>query len=552
MHSTQRRPSVTDPLININDLSVSFGDKLSPIQAVSNVSFRIEHGETLALVGESGSGKSVTALSIMQLLPYPAAFHPSGSIRFSDEEIIGASSSRMQEIRGNRIAIIFQEPLTSLNPLHTIEKQIGETLLLHKKLDRSATQSRIIELLCEVGLPNARERLVAYPHQLSGGQRQRVMIALALANDPDLLIADEPTTALDVTIQAQILGLLREIQKNRGMSILLITHDLGVVRKVANRVCVMKDGKIVETSETAHLFQAPRHPYTQHLLKAEPSGNPLSARTTARPVIKAENLRVWFPIKKGLLRRTVGHIKAVDGIDITIREGQTVGVVGESGSGKTTLAMGLLRLESSNGAITLKDERIDGYDFRKMRPLREKMQIVFQDPFSSLSPRLSVGQIVEEGLRVHNLAGDTFEERREVISAALAEVGLSPDVQDRYPHEFSGGQRQRIAIARAIVLKPKFIVLDEPTSALDMSVQAQIVDLLRDLQDRHGLAYLFISHDLKVVRTLADELLVMKDGKVVERGSAEEIFKSPTEEYTKALLAAAFDIEVVSTHTVHT
>ena len=552
MHSTQRRPSVTDPLININDLSVSFGDKLSAIQAVSNVSFRIEHGETLALVGESGSGKSVTALSIMQLLPYPAAFHPSGSIRFLDEEIIGASSSRMQEIRGNRIAIIFQEPLTSLNPLHTIEKQIGETLLLHKKLDRSATRSRIIELLCEVGLPNARERLVAYPHQLSGGQRQRVMIAMALANDPDLLIADEPTTALDVTIQAQILGLLREIQKNRGMSILLITHDLGVVRKVANRVCVMKDGKIVETSKAAHLFQAPRHPYTQHLLKAEPSGNPLSARTTARPVIKAENLRVWFPIKKGLLRRTVGHIKAVDGIDITIREGQTVGVVGESGSGKTTLAMGLLRLESSNGAITLKDERIDGYDFRKMRPLREKMQIVFQDPFSSLSPRLSVGQIVEEGLRVHNLAGDTFEERREVISAALAEVGLSPDVQDRYPHEFSGGQRQRIAIARAIVLKPKFIVLDEPTSALDMSVQAQIVDLLRDLQDRHGLAYLFISHDLKVVRTLADELLVMKDGRVVERGSAEEIFKSPTEEYTKALLAAAFDIEVVSTHTVHT
>ena len=552
MHSTQRRPSVTDPLININDLSVSFGDKLSAIQAVSNVSFRIEHGETLALVGESGSGKSVTALSIMQLLPYPAAFHPSGSIRFQDEEIIGASSSRMQEIRGNRIAIIFQEPLTSLNPLHTIEKQIGETLLLHKKLDRSATRSRIIELLCEVGLPNARERLVAYPHQLSGGQRQRVMIAMALANDPDLLIADEPTTALDVTIQAQILGLLREIQKNRGMSILLITHDLGVVRKVANRVCVMKDGKIVETSETAHLFQAPRHPYTQHLLKAEPSGNPLSAPTTARPVIKAENLRVWFPIKKGLLRRTVGHIKAVDGIDITIREGQTVGVVGESGSGKTTLAMGLLRLESSNGAITLKDERIDGYDFRKMRPLREKMQIVFQDPFSSLSPRLSVGQIVEEGLRVHNLAGDTLEERREVISAALAEVGLSPDVQDRYPHEFSGGQRQRIAIARAIVLKPKFIVLDEPTSALDMSVQAQIVDLLRDLQERHGLAYLFISHDLKVVRTLADELLVMKDGRVVERGSAEEIFKSPTEEYTKALLAAAFDIEVVSTNTVGT
>ena len=542
----------TGPLIEIDDLSVSFGGGQSEVRAVKHVSFEIGRSETLALVGESGSGKSVSALSIMQLLPYPTAHHPSGSIRFLGEELIGAPASRMQKIRGDRIAIIFQEPLTSLNPLHTIEKQIGEILFLHKNLDKAAARARIIELLTEVGLPDVEERLGAYPHQLSGGQRQRVMIAMALANDPDLLIADEPTTALDVTIQAQILALLRQIQRNRGMSILLITHDLGIVRKVAHRVCVMKDGGIVESGETERLFSDPQHEYTQHLLAAEPKGNPLPAEDDAAPVMQADNLRVWFPIKRGILRRTVGHVKAVDGVDVTVREGHTVGVVGESGSGKTTLAMGLLRLESSQGAITFNGERIDGYDFKRMRPLRKEMQIVFQDPFSSLSPRLSVGQIVEEGLRLHNLAGATYDERRDVIATALTEVGLPPEAQDRYPHEFSGGQRQRIAIARAIVLKPKFIVLDEPTSALDMSVQAQIVDLLRDLQDRHDLAYMFISHDLKVVRALADELIVMKDGKVVEQGPAAKIFDSPAEEYTKALMAAAFDIEAVETDAVAT
>ena len=545
-------PENTGPLLGVSDLSVSFSSGASETRAVRGVSFDIGRSETLALVGESGSGKSVSALSILQLLPYPTAHHPSGSIKLLGEELIGAAPARMQQIRGDRIAIVFQEPLTSLNPLHTIEKQVGEILFIHKKLDKAAARARIIELLTEVGLPDVEERLSAYPHQLSGGQRQRVMIAMALANDPDLLIADEPTTALDVTIQAQILALLREIQRNRGMSILLITHDLGIVRKVAHRVCVMKDGEIVEKGETESLFSDPQHEYTRHLLASEPTGNPLPAEDDAAPVMQADNLRVWFPIKKGLLRRTVGHVKAVDGVDIQVREGHTVGVVGESGSGKTTLAMGLLRLERSEGAIAFDGERIDGYDFKRMRPLRKQMQVVFQDPFSSLSPRLSVGQIIEEGLRLHKLAGDTYDARRDVISTALTEVGLPPEAQDRYPHEFSGGQRQRIAIARAIVLKPKFIVLDEPTSALDMSVQAQIVDLLRDLQDKHDLAYMFISHDLKVVRALADELIVMKDGKVVEQGPAAQIFDNPSEDYTRALMAAAFDIEAVETDAVGT
>jgi microcin C transport system ATP-binding protein len=419
-------------------------------------------------------------------------------------------------------------------------------------MDKEAARARIIELLDEVGLPNVEERLSAYPHQLSGGQRQRVMIAMALANDPDLLIADEPTTALDVTIQAQILALLRDIQAKRGMSVLLITHDLVIVRKVAHRVCVMQGGKLVEVAETEKLFETPEHDYTRHLLAAEPKGNPLPARADAKPVIEAENLRVWFPIKKGIMRRTVGHVKAIDGVDIVVREGHTVGVVGESGSGKTTLAMGLLRLEISERPIIFNGTRIDGYSAKEMRPLRKQMQVVFQDPFSSLSPRMSVGQMIEEGLRLHNLAGDTYDARRAVIADALIEVGLPPEAQDRYPHEFSGGQRQRIAIARAIVLKPRFIVLDEPTSALDMSVQAQIVALLRDLQDKHNLAYLFISHDLKVVRALADELIVMKDGKVVEQGPAAQIFDNPAEEYTKALMAAAFNIEAVKTDTVGT
>ena len=543
---------MADPLIRVSDLSVSFGRGDAEVRAVRNVSFVIARGETLALVGESGSGKSVSALSMLQLLPYPAAHHPTGSITLTNEELVGAPDTKMQKIRGDRVAIVFQEPLTSLNPLHTIEKQVGEILFIHKKLDKDVARARIIDLLTEVGLPNVEERLPAYPHQLSGGQRQRVMIAMALANDPDLLIADEPTTALDVTIQAQILELLRDIQKNRGMSVLLITHDLGIVRKVAHRVCVMKDGEIVETAETAKLFDNPQHAYTRHLLAAEPKGHPVPENDDARPVMQADNLRVWFPIKKGVLRRTVGHVKAVDGVNITIREGHTVGVVGESGSGKTTLAMGLLRLEKSEGPITFDDQRIDGFDFNEMRPLRREMQVVFQDPFSSLSPRMSVGQIIEEGLRLHGLAGETYDERRDAISQALKEVDLSADAQDRYPHEFSGGQRQRIAIARAMVLKPKFLVLDEPTSALDMSVQAQIVDLLRDLQKRHGLAYLFISHDLKVVRALADELIVMRNGIVVEQGAAAQLFESPAEEYTRALMAAAFDIEAVKTDAIGT
>ena len=544
------KEQTSEPLIRISDLSVSFGHGEREVKAVRQASLEIGRGETLALVGESGSGKSVTALSIMQLLPYPTAHHPSGSIMLEGEELMGAPAEVMQKIRGNRVAIIFQEPLTSLNPLHSIEKQLGEILFVHKKMEKGAARARIIELLDEVGLPDVEDRLTAYPHQLSGGQRQRVMIAMSLANDPDLLIADEPTTAVDVTIQAQIIALLRDIQARRGMSILLITHDLGIVRKVAHRVSVMKDGEIVETAATEKLFETPQHDYSKLLLAAEPKGNPLLARDDAKPVMEAVNLRVWFPIKRGILRRTVGYVKAVDGVDVTVREGHTVGVVGESGSGKTTLAMGLLRLERSEGPITFNGTRVDGYDFKQMRPLRKQMQVVFQDPFSSLSPRLSVGQIIEEGLRLHNLAGATYDARRAVIADALTEVGLPPEAQDRYPHEFSGGQRQRIAIARAIVLKPKFVVLDEPTSALDMSVQAQIVDLLRDLQDKHDLAYLFISHDLKVVRALADELIVMKDGKVVEQGPAAQIFANPAEDYTKALMAAAFDIEAVDTDTV--
>jgi microcin C transport system ATP-binding protein len=544
------KEQTSEPLIRISDLSVSFGHGEREVKAVRQASLEIGRGETLALVGESGSGKSVTALSIMQLLPYPTAHHPSGSIMLEGEELMGAPAEVMQKIRGNRVAIIFQEPLTSLNPLHSIEKQLGEILFVHKKMEKGAARARIIELLDEVGLPDVEDRLTAYPHQLSGGQRQRVMIAMSLANDPDLLIADEPTTAVDVTIQAQIIALLRDIQARRGMSILLITHDLGIVRKVAHRVSVMKDGEIVETAATEKLFETPQHDYSKLLLAAEPKGNPLLARDDAKPVMEAVNLRVWFPIKRGILRRTVGYVKAVDGVDVTVREGHTVGVVGESGSGKTTLAMGLLRLERCEGPITFNGTRVDGYGFKQMRPLRKQMQVVFQDPFSSLSPRLSVGQIIEEGLRLHNLAGATYDARRAVIADALTEVGLPPEAQDRYPHEFSGGQRQRIAIARAIVLKPKFVVLDEPTSALDMSVQAQIVDLLRDLQDKHELAYLFISHDLKVVRALADELIVMKDGKVVEQGPAAQIFANPAEDYTKALMAAAFDIEAVDTDTV--
>jgi len=538
-----------ETLLSVRDLSVSFDAPGGEVRAVRHVSFDIDRGETVALVGESGSGKSVTALSIVQLLPYPLARHSSGSIHFRSDELLGARERLLRAIRGNRIAMIFQEPMTSLNPLHTIEKQINEVLLVHKRLGRRAARARTLELLRLVGLPEAASRLGAYPHQLSGGQRQRVMIAMALANEPDLLIADEPTTALDVTIQAQILRLLRDLRDRFGMALLLITHDLGIVRKMADRVCVMTQGEIVEAGSTEEIFARPQHAYTRRLLEAEPRGEPHRAVEGVPSIVDGRDLRVWFPIKGGVLRRTVGHIKAVDGVSLVVREGHTVGVVGESGSGKTTLGLALLRLVRSKGSIQFAGRDIQGLSSRALRPLRREMQIVFQDPYGSLSPRLSVGQIVEEGLRVHRI-GATAEERRRLIEQALIEVGLDPETRDRYPHEFSGGQRQRIAIARAMVLKPRLVVLDEPTSALDMSVQAQIVDLLRELQRRHNLAYLFISHDLRVVRALSEEVLVMREGRIVERGPAAQIFAEPREPYTRALMAAAFDLEAVDADVV--
>jgi microcin C transport system ATP-binding protein len=532
-----------ETLLDVRNLSVSFGAGKNKLLAVDRVSFSIRKGETVALVGESGSGKTVSALSILKLLPYPAASHPSGEIWFEGNDLLHKPDSEMQEIRGDRISMIFQEPMTSLNPLHSIEKQVGEVLKIHRGMDNAAAHTRVLELLQKVGIRDPEKRLGAFPHQLSGGQRQRVMIAMALANEPDMLIADEPTTALDVTIQAQILELLQQLQHEMGMAMLLITHDLGIVRKMANRVYIMQGGKIVEEGQTEEIFTAPRAAYTQHLLAAEPKGMPPAANDTAPVVIETDDLKVWFPIKKGALRRTVDYVKAVDGLSLKLRAGQTLGVVGESGSGKTTLGLAILRLISSTGQIAYVGNRIDELTTRQMRPLRKDMQIVFQDPYGSLSPRLSVGQIIEEGLLIQNPELD-YTQRRTWVSAALKEVGLDPGVQDRYPHEFSGGQRQRIAIARAMVLKPKFIMLDEPTSALDMSVQAQIVDLLRDLQKKRDLAYLFISHDLKVIRALCNYVIVMRAGKVVEEGPAKEIFSNPKEEYTRTLMAAAFDLSV--------
>ena len=535
------------PLLTVRDLAVTFGTGDKAVQAVRGVSFDIARGETVALVGESGSGKSVTALSVLQLLPYPSASHPTGSIRFQDRELVGASTRDLLQVRGNRISMIFQEPMTSLNPLHTIERQVNEVLILHKGLSRDAARKRTLELLEQVGIPEAAKRLDAYPHQLSGGQRQRVMIAMALANEPDLLIADEPTTALDVTIQAQILKLLKNLQARYGMALLFITHDLGIVRKMADRVCVMTKGRIVEHGPVADVFDHPQHSYTQHLLSAEPKGRPAAADPTAPEILRLDDLKVHFPIKRGVLRRTVGYVKAVDGVSIALREGHTIGLVGESGSGKTTLGLALLRLERSAGGIRFDGQDLQTLSQRNLRPLRRQMQIVFQDPFSSLSPRMSVGEIVGEGLEVHRIG--TREERQQMIVQALTEVGLDAAARDRYPHEFSGGQRQRISIARALVLKPRLIVLDEPTSALDMSVQAQIVDLLRDLQTRYKLAYLFISHDLKVVRALADEVVVLRHGKVVEHGSAAQVFQSPQTPYTQALIAAAFNLEAIGADT---
>ena len=530
-------------LLEVKDLSVNFGTGDKAVRAVRGVSFDIGRGETVALVGESGSGKSVTALSVLQLLAYPAASHPTGSIRFQGKELVGASTRELLAVRGNRISMIFQEPMTSLNPLHTIERQVNEVLILHKGLSREAARKRTLELLDQVGIPDAANRLDAYPHQLSGGQRQRVMIAMALANEPDLLIADEPTTALDVTIQAQILKLLKSLQARYGMALLFITHDLGIVRKMADRVCVMTKGQIVEQGPVAEVFDRPQHSYTQHLLSAEPKGRPAAADPAAPEILRLDDLKVHFPIRRGVMRRTVGHVKAVDGVSLALREGHTIGLVGESGSGKTTLGLALLRLERSEGGIRFDGREMQGLSQRELRPMRREMQIVFQDPFSSLSPRMSVGEIVGEGLEVHRIG--TKEERSTLIDQVLREVGLDPSSRERYPHEFSGGQRQRISIARALVLKPRLIVLDEPTSALDMSVQAQIVDLLRDLQQRHKLAYLFISHDLKVVRALADEVVVLRHGKVVERGPATQIFEAPQTPYTQALIAAAFNLEAI-------
>jgi microcin C transport system ATP-binding protein len=534
--------SATEPLLSVRDLSVAFGTGARQSLVVDKVSFDIGKGETLALVGESGSGKSVTALSVLKLLPYPAAHHPSGSVRFQGRELLSMSERDIRKVRGNDITIIFQEPMTSLNPLHTIEKQIGEILLLHQGVTGANARARIVELLDQVGIRDPASRLSAYPHQLSGGQRQRVMIAMALANEPDLLIADEPTTALDVTVQAQILKLLKDIQQRLGMSMLFITHDLGIVRKLADRVCVMQQGSIVEQGDVERVFTAPEHAYTRALLAAEPKPDPAPPRPDAPMMVQTKDLKVWFPLKRGVLRKVVGHIKAVDGVSVEVRRGETLGVVGESGSGKTTLGLAILRLISSDGPVVFMGHSIQGLKFKAMRPYRRDMQIVFQDPYGSLSPRMSVSDIIEEGLRVHHPEMRQAGREQRVI-AALTDVGLEPDTRDRYPHEFSGGQRQRIALARAVVLEPKFIMLDEPTSALDMLIQAQMVDLLRDLQKRHDLTYMFISHDLRVVAALASRLLVLRNGRMVEEGAAADLFKNPKSDYTRALFAAAFNLE---------
>ncbi|WP_405049445.1 ABC transporter ATP-binding protein [Rhizobium sp. BIGb0125] len=541
---------MTKPILSVRNLSVAFHQGGSQSIAVDGVSFDIMPGEVVALVGESGSGKSVTANSILKLLPYPAASHPSGEILFEEKDMLKLPERELRAVRGNDITMIFQEPMTSLNPLHTIERQIGEILELHQAMTGTQARARILELLLQVGIRDPEKRLKAYPHELSGGQRQRVMIAMALANRPKLLIADEPTTALDVTVQAQILELLRNLKEQHSMSMLFITHDLGIVRKFADRVCVMTKGKIVETGPVEQVFNTPQHAYTRHLLAAEPKGEPPHSDDSKPVVMQGDDIKVWFPIKAGLMRRVVDHVKAVDGIDLTLRAGQTLGVVGESGSGKTTLGLALARLIRSQGRISFLGNQIEGYSFEDMKPLRNRLQVVFQDPYGSLSPRMSVGEIVAEGLKVHEKALSS-EERDRRVASVLEEVGLDPATRWRYPHEFSGGQRQRIAIARAMVLKPRFVMLDEPTSALDMSVQAQVVDLLRDLQAKHDLAYLFISHDLKVVKALANEVIVMRQGKVVEKGPSTQIFNAPQQDYTKALMAAAFNIEAVETPAVN-
>ncbi|RVC83670.1 ABC transporter ATP-binding protein [Mesorhizobium sp. M4A.F.Ca.ET.022.05.2.1] len=540
---------MSEPLLSIRDLSVAFAQGGKQSLAVDHIAFDIAKGETVALVGESGSGKSVSALSVLKLLPYPTASHPSGRILFQGADLLSMDERALRRVRGNKITMIFQEPMTSLNPLHTIEQQIVEVLKLHQGLGDRQARARTLELLNEVGIREPEKRLDAYPHQLSGGQRQRVMIAMALANEPELLIADEPTTALDVTVQAQILELLAKLKARKGMSMLFITHDLGIVRKIADRVCVMTKGKIVESGPTKDIFANPQHAYTKHLLAAEPKGKPPAANADAKAVMTGKDIKVWFPIRRGFFRRTVDNVKAVDGIDVTVRAGQTLGVVGESGSGKTTLGLALARMISSTGTIQFDGRDINQLSFNAMRPLRRELQIVFQDPFGSLSPRMSIAEIIEEGLKIHE-PKLTPDQRDDKVVDVLKEVGLDPETRNRYPHEFSGGQRQRVAIARAMVLNPRFVMLDEPTSALDMSVQAQVVDLLRNLQVKHDLAYLFISHDLKVIRALANDVIVMRNGQIVETGPSEQIFGSPQTDYTRALISAAFRIETAPTGVV--
>ncbi len=531
---------MTDSLLSVKNLSVRFdqGDQ-PPVDAVKQISFEIPKGQTLALVGESGSGKSVSAMSVLRLLPYPKASHPQGEIHYDGQDLLQLTENQMRSLRGDKISVIFQEPMTSLNPLHTIRKQIGETLVLHRGMTGKAATKRILELLTLVGIPQPEKRLNSYPHELSGGQRQRVMIAMALANDPELLIADEPTTALDVTIQEQILRLLAELQRKLGMAILLITHDLNIVRRYAHHVCVMYQGEIVESAVTETLFRSPSHPYTQTLLDAEPTGSVAPIAEDSPVLLSTDQLRVWFPVQKGLLKRTVDHIKAVNDVSLQLRKGETLGVVGESGSGKTTLGLAILKLLKSEGRIDFAGHEISRLNQRQVKPLRSRLQVVFQDPFGSLSPRMSISEIIAEGLEIHQPTAQ--DQHEEMIIQALHEVGIDPESRHRYPHEFSGGQRQRIAIARALVLKPELIILDEPTSALDRTVQKQIVDLLRDLQKKHQLSYLFISHDLAVVKALSHKLLVLRHGDVVEEGDADTIFSAPQAAYTQTLFAAAFN-----------
>ncbi len=534
-----------DNLLKIKNLSVSFNINNKVSQAVKNISLNVGKGEALGIVGESGSGKSVTALSVLKLLPYPKAFHPSGEIFYKNKNILKSSEEELQKIRGNNISMIFQEPMTSLNPLHHIKKQITEILFLHKKMSNKEAEDRTTELLDLVGFSDGKNRLNDYPHQLSGGQKQRVMIAMALANDPDLLIADECTTALDVTIQSQILNLLKKLQSKLKMSLILITHDLTIVRNITDRVVVMTDGKIVETGKTKIIFSKPKHSYTKKLLASEPKGKPVKIKSKV-PLLSTKELKVYYPIKKGFLKKTTGFIKAVDKVNINVFEGQTLGIVGESGSGKTTLGMAILRLIKSSGEINFFKKKqkfsINKFDFKKMKPLRNDIQIVFQDPFGSLSPRLSIEEIINEGLQIHKKDLNENDIRKLIVDT-LRKVELDTNILNRYPHEFSGGQRQRIAIARAIVLKPRFLILDEPTSALDIQVQLQIINLLKKLQRENNLGYIFISHDLRVVKSLSHQLIVLKNGKIVESGNSDQIFKKPKQKYTKQLISAAFEIK---------